>query len=208
VATVDGLSVMDGQTGDLHKSSGYVLAPYQTAIIPGWRLNNQDVAAFRFSFPGDSYAAKIGKPTNLGVIGCAFFEEVVKPLFTPSPYPSTPHPFPYQPFLHDWHGTSIEYGEQVRSMYTTGGGRGSSMGSANVVHSYNNSPSLGTEFGERREHRVVTTSFDRQGAPAVVLTIRYETHLRLQEMGITSSTPAAFTSYAGVGATPPAGWRG
>jgi hypothetical protein len=75
VITVDGLSIMNGQPGDILSSAGYVIEPNQSINIPGWRLSNDEVAKFYFSNIDKSYAHLIGKPTNIGVIGCAFFAE-------------------------------------------------------------------------------------------------------------------------------------
>lgn len=79
VVSVDGLSVMNGKeaTG---KESGYVIRPRGSVDIPGWRLNNQDVAEFRFGKPEGSYAALIGNPTNIGVIGAVITLERHVPL--------------------------------------------------------------------------------------------------------------------------------
>jgi len=74
VMTVDGLSIMDGKKGSLD-GNGYVVNPYQTLKIPGWRLDDDDVAKFVFQGKGKSYAAKKGNTRNVGVIGCAIFQE-------------------------------------------------------------------------------------------------------------------------------------
>jgi len=74
VMTVDGLSIMDGKKGSTD-GRGYVVDPWQTLKIPGWRLNDDDVAKFIFAGKGKSYAAKKGDSRNVGVIGCAIFEE-------------------------------------------------------------------------------------------------------------------------------------
>ena len=74
VATVDGLDVLDGEAGSL-ASRGYVLMPFATLEIDGFRQSRDVVAAFRFSKVGESYAARTGKPRNVGVIGVAFFSE-------------------------------------------------------------------------------------------------------------------------------------
>jgi len=74
VMTVDGLSIMDGKKGSLD-GNGYVVNPWQTLKIPGWRLDDDDVAKFVFGSIGKSYAAKKGAKRDVGVIGCAIFEE-------------------------------------------------------------------------------------------------------------------------------------
>ncbi len=74
VATVDGLDVVDGQDGSFHKR-GYVIAPYDTLDIEGFRESEGSVRAFRFGSVSDSYAARRGKDRNVGVVGVAVFRE-------------------------------------------------------------------------------------------------------------------------------------
>jgi len=74
VATVDGLDVMNGQPGS-YDNRGYVLGPYATLDIDGFRQSEDSVAAFRFAKVQDSYAAQRGQARNVGVIGVAFFAQ-------------------------------------------------------------------------------------------------------------------------------------
>jgi hypothetical protein len=74
VATVDGLDVMNGKVGTF-ANRGYVLMPYASLEIDGFRQSEDAVAAFRFSKVRDSYAAQRGEARNVGVIGVAFFAE-------------------------------------------------------------------------------------------------------------------------------------
>jgi hypothetical protein len=74
VVTVDGLDVIDGESGDLRKR-GYVVPPYGDVRIEGFRTSHHDVATFRFSSVDDSYAGQKGKARNVGVIAVAIFEE-------------------------------------------------------------------------------------------------------------------------------------
>ena len=74
VATVDGLDVLDGRPGSFAKR-GYVLSPWGTLDIEGFRRSDSTVAAFRFGSVADSYAARKGDARNVGVIGIAFFDE-------------------------------------------------------------------------------------------------------------------------------------
>lgn len=74
VASVDGLDVIDGGEADFSKR-GYVIAPYTSFAIDGWRTSDDTVAAFRFSDMDDSYAGRTGKPRNVGVVGVALFRE-------------------------------------------------------------------------------------------------------------------------------------
>ncbi|MEO8902173.1 MAG: hypothetical protein ABI488_09850 [Polyangiaceae bacterium] len=74
VATVDGLDVIDGKGGSFAKR-GYLVDPWATLEIDGFRRSQAEVAAFRFGAVKDSYAASKGNDRNVGVIGVAFFHE-------------------------------------------------------------------------------------------------------------------------------------
>lgn len=74
VTTVDGVNVITGQTGAVDQS-GYVMDPYGYTNIEGWRKSMSRTAAFYFTKLSDSYAAKTGRPDNVGVIGVALFRE-------------------------------------------------------------------------------------------------------------------------------------
>ncbi|MBX3183414.1 MAG: hypothetical protein KIT72_03395 [Polyangiaceae bacterium] len=74
VATVDGLDVIDGREGAFTKR-GYIVMPYSTVEIDGFRRSTDTVASFRFGSVDGSYAARKGSSRNVGVIGVAFFHE-------------------------------------------------------------------------------------------------------------------------------------
>ena len=60
VTSVDGINVISGQTA-AYLQTGYVLSGYGAYEINGWRKSLQEVAAFTFAAPGDSYASKTGR---------------------------------------------------------------------------------------------------------------------------------------------------
>jgi|SRR5665213_52459 len=74
VASVDGVNVVSGETAAWDQT-GYVLDPRQHYQISGWRKSDTDVAAFTFTSLPNSYAARTGRPANVGVIGVAMFRE-------------------------------------------------------------------------------------------------------------------------------------
>jgi len=105
VATVDGLDVINGKAGSFD-NRGYVLMPFATLEIEGFRQSTQQVAAFRFAAVGESYAAQMGNARNVGVIGVAFFtergdnfvsENELKTRDTASPFPADPRFAPPPP---------------------------------------------------------------------------------------------------------------
>lgn len=84
VTSVDGVNVITGKTAD-ERQSGYVLDPWDGMNIQGWRKSLDDVATFYFTRLSNSYAARTGRPENVGVIGVALFLER-RPCCHPYPY--------------------------------------------------------------------------------------------------------------------------
>ncbi|MBS0570624.1 MAG: hypothetical protein JSS28_08450 [Proteobacteria bacterium] len=78
VLSVDGVNAISGETASPDQS-GYVLDGYQSTHVDGWRKSMSEIAQFNFTNLGNSYAARTGRPDNVGVIGVAVFRE--KPLF-------------------------------------------------------------------------------------------------------------------------------
>ena len=76
--SVDGVNVLTGETA-AYGQRGYVLDPYETYDVTGWRKSNAEVAAFNFASLSASYAARTGRPGDVGVIGVAVFKEKSEP---------------------------------------------------------------------------------------------------------------------------------
>jgi hypothetical protein len=93
VTSVDGVNVISGKTA-APLGSGYVLDPQSALDIDGWRKSMAQVAAFYFTALPDSYAARTGRPDNVGVIGVALFREL-EPV--PLAYGGYGHPHAPQP---------------------------------------------------------------------------------------------------------------
>lgn len=89
VISVDGVNVITGQTA-VSQQSGYVLAPHRQFDISGWRKNLESTAAFYFTPLPDSYAARTGRPDNVGVIGVALYRKKAEPapITQPAPFSS------------------------------------------------------------------------------------------------------------------------
>jgi hypothetical protein len=168
VVTIDGKNVLDGKPGD-PDGEAMVIQGNSYYAFKGWRTSMSEVAAFRLVDVGESYAAKTGDGSNVGVVGCAVFEEkqpVMRMMATP-----TPAAFPM--------GASMPRGSGVR---------GQSFGGGGIDHaSLDASPtrSTGTGFGETVESKVTTTNFDRATeTPAEVHVLYYDTVANLITRGI------------------------
>jgi len=69
VISVDGTNIL---TGDQVWDVGYEIAPYSPLIIPGWRINKNQVANFVFENVKGAYSSKT---SSIGVIGFMVFEQ-------------------------------------------------------------------------------------------------------------------------------------
>ena len=74
VLSVDGVNAISGETASPDQS-GYVLGAFGSTEVDGWRKSLAQIAQFNFTTLSDSYAARTGRPANVGVIGVAVFRE-------------------------------------------------------------------------------------------------------------------------------------
>jgi len=102
VLSVDGVNAISGETASPDQS-GYVLDGYASTEVNGWRKSLSEIAQFNFTNLGNSYAARTGRPDDVGVIGVAVFREKPQPRhedevartalanrYTPVPAPAAP----------------------------------------------------------------------------------------------------------------------
>ena len=88
VVSVDGVNVITGETAN-PAQSGYVLGARASLDIQGWRKSLSQTAAFYFTALPDSYAARTGRPDDVGVIGVALFRrKAVQPVAPIAPEPA------------------------------------------------------------------------------------------------------------------------
>jgi hypothetical protein len=211
VLSVDGVNAISGQTAAASQT-GYVLGPWQSTEINGWRKSMQDVAQFYFTDLPDSYAARTGRPGNVGVIGVAVFRERQYP----RPY-YEPAPIAREQERDDgrYRGAADAAAEATQSAAPAPSAR-RAEGIAED-RSYNRMPQrkLGTGHGEREWSPVSHTDFERATrTPTQVTQLRYEDIDSLIAMGAMPRpyrwerhprrTPEAFPN--GFAADPPGRW--
>jgi len=220
VVSVDGLDVMDGKPGDYSKR-GYLVPAYGFIDIDGWRLSNHEAAAFRFAAVSESYAAKTGKPRNIGVIGVAVFpERRVRP--TPMRRRAAPS---QESFRSSGGAAPAPTASAPAEMEAMQGPMHDSADDAKAeaapqAQMSRKRSGLGTEFGEAVGSEVHEVAFirDNPRAPAAMLGARYNDRAGLLALGIdvdglcdsdlalrqtASPFPVSDRRYA----TPPTGWR-
>jgi len=85
--SVDGLNTIDARRTSAWNASKWVIEPYGTISINGWQMSSERARRFYFTSEQDSYGAKLGQTSNLGVVSAVFFREL-----RPIPVPITPPP--------------------------------------------------------------------------------------------------------------------
>jgi hypothetical protein len=74
VMSVDGVNILTGETAK-YDQRGYIFDAHESYAVNGWRKSDTEVAAFTFASLSQSYAARTGRPADVGVIGMAVFNE-------------------------------------------------------------------------------------------------------------------------------------
>lgn len=168
VVSVDGVNAISGQTAG-SQQSGYVLGPWQRMEVRGWRKNLSEVAEFQFTSLGDSYAARTGRPGNVGVIGVAAFRERGRLRLDPYTYGyAPPAPIARAQGKASADAASTPYESESRSEPRLAARQ-----------------QLGTGHGQRRWDGATTTQFERASAsPNQVLSIWYDSTQALLARGI------------------------
>jgi hypothetical protein len=178
VVSVDGVNVVSGETASPDQT-GYVFSPRQSYEIAGWRKNADEVAAFYFTALPDSYAARTGRPNDVGVIGVAVFREWTPPRRRPQP--------------HAREGAGNETGESRKAERPEAPASAADDLAGSMQDSEQSSASaprqrrdkLGTGHGEREHSAVAFTDFRRATShPGEMLTIHYDRYENLVARGI------------------------
>jgi len=197
VVSVDGVNVVSGETAAWGQT-GYVLSPGQRYEITDWRKSDAEVAAFHFTAAPASYAARTGRPAQMGVIGVAVFREKTPPppVIAPQPLPE-----PYSQQSSRERLADAETGANFKSRAEAAGAPAASADSANDsgasamarevapatrrMAPASPAPRLGTGHGEREGSWVGHTTFERRSdRPDELIRIRYDSRENLIAMGI------------------------
>lgn len=183
VVSVDGVDVMSGETAGWDQG-GYVLGAYQGFHIKGWRKSLDRVAAFYFTSLPDSYAARTGRPGNVGVIGVAVFRKKSEPVVQYSPpQPARAAEADMSPPASKM-AESSDAGPALDRDDQAGLGAGSGLRAENQS-TVQKSARLGTGHGHSEVSQVTYTEFERaSSAPAEVITIYYDSYRNLVAQGV------------------------
>jgi hypothetical protein len=191
VTAVDGVNVISGETGAWGQS-GYVFGPGENYEIAGWRKSDAEIAAFNFTSLGGSYAARTGRPANVGVIGVALFLE--RPVRAPR-YQSDDRRSEQSGYGTNRIEGGLASDSAAREAAPPIAAAVPPAPKLEEVKPYTMPapvPKLGTGHGARETSYVENTTFDRMSStPNEVIKIRYDSYENLVAMGVVPSRPWA-----------------
>ena len=165
VVSVDGVNAVSGQTAS-PAQGGYVIPARGYLEIKGWRKSLERTAAFYFTDLGDSYAARTGRPDNVGVIGVALFKRKPEPVIS-----------------------FDEKRERLQAPSTSADNAASGAPPAAKAQERSAAePQLGTGHGRNETSYARYVQFERESdAPNEVVTLRYDSRANLIALGVISA---------------------
>jgi hypothetical protein len=211
VVSVDGVNAVSGETANWEQT-GYVLGNQQAFDIRGWRKSMDRIAAFYFTEHQNSYAARTGRPQNVGVIGVAVFRKKYEPPVRIDPpvrpwlRPRSESPWPYSgessgngaardsarsdesPAQPSTRAAPAE--AQSSAGAPSGAMEDRASGYGELSRAPRKSATLGTGHGRSEESHITYTNFERASStPAEIITIHYDTYENLLAQGVIYQPP-------------------
>jgi hypothetical protein len=192
VLSVDGVNILTGETAS-YDQRGYVFDPYESYDLTGWRKTLTEVAGFSFAPLPQSYAARTGRPGDVGVIGMAIFKE--KP--APPPMEDAPSLQPRYVDREPAPAPAARLAEappppppppEVVADAAKAAPRAPSSESVTGGIAQRSDEKLGTAHGARERSVTHLVSFERATSyPQSVLQIEYDTYANLAAAGVIPS---------------------
>jgi len=190
VMSVDGVNVITGETAAFQQS-GYVLSPWRALEVKGWRKDLSRTAAFYFTSLPESYAARTGRPDNVGAIGVALFRK------------KAPAPIPFSQFAP----CAPSSGPMARRE-ASGAGAAADQAAPRASKRPESEERLGTGHGRSEAAPARRVEFERATAePAETVVIYYDSYVNLLARGIIPRAAAPWPApnpFPGFVADPPA----
>jgi hypothetical protein len=176
---VDGLNSIDARHTSAWDAHKWVIDPYGTIHVRGWQMSGESARRFYFTTERDSYAAKLGQASNVGLITAVFFRER-RPVTI---MPVTPRPT----------YNKEDRSRDERSAPKAGSGESNVQSEAardaakqRSAQSYPppDDESAATGIGRSVRNDVQWIKMDLDSRPAAEITIRYEYRASLVRLGI------------------------
>jgi hypothetical protein len=184
--SVDGLNTIDAQHTTAWNASKWVIEPYGTISITGWQMSSERARRFYFTSERDSYGAKLGQTSNLGVVSAVFFRER-----RPYPIPVAPPPRPHPIYEKDGRNRSSEAptaGSSAkpsdRSDSKERNGEDSAVARKGQIAPQPDDEYAATGIGRSVHNDVRWVNMELDSRPAGEVVIRYEYYPALVRLGV------------------------
>jgi len=176
VLTVDGLNAISGER-DAGRGRMYVLDPWQSTTVQGWRTSLEEVRQFTFVDERASYAARSDKANEkMGWIEIEAYRE--RRAFVRSAQRSEPpaRPAPVESEGDQAGRSAAPANESARDSAEAAAPKRRADAPARAYP--------GTGWGDRAHDPVVLVSFDPESEPSERVTLRYEYRPALVALGV------------------------
>jgi hypothetical protein len=174
--SVDGLNTIDARHTSAWESSKWVIEPYGSIRISGWQMSSNRARRFYFTTERDSYAARLGRASNLGVITAVFFREN-----TPRPHPVTPSPRYDDDSMRPRDRSEAPKENESRA---DSAGRRAKGGASVATPRTDDEGYAATGIGRSVGHDVTWIQLALERTPAAEVTVRYEYRDALVRLGL------------------------
>ena len=151
---VDGLNTIDARHTDAWSARKWVLDPWETTVISGWQVDQDNARRFYFTGEKSSYGAALGRTENLGVIEAVFYRERQHRVY------------------------------RERPMGPAGAEGGTAMPAPSSKSGALSDGYAATGMGERDRHEVESVDIELDPSPVASARIRYEFRPQLVKLGV------------------------
>jgi hypothetical protein len=175
--SVDGLNTIDARRTTARDASKWVIPPYGSITVSGWQMSSTRARRFYFTNERDSYANRIGRPSDLGVITAVFFRERRNrsEIYLP--------PRPHESQSRDGDRSESKRRTQSDSPSASSTGKESATGRVSPTPDADDEYAA-TGIGRSVTNDVWSVQMDLEPAPAAEVTLRYEFRDALVRLGI------------------------
>ena len=179
--SVDGLNTIDARRSTAWDASKWVIQPYGTITISGWQVSRARARSFYFTDERDSYAGKLGRPEDLGLISAVFFRERAGHAeITPRP---RPHPLG-TPRAEDRQSEKRSAGEAAPQSAPPARSEGRAQSGVLRGVEPADEDYAATGMGRSVGHDVRFVDLALERSPSAEVSIRYEYRPALVRLGI------------------------
>jgi len=172
---VDGLNTIDARHSTALNAKKWVLGPYETVVIEGWQVSQQEAKRFFFTSEEKSYGKWLGQVQDLGVISAVFYKEKVC---------AEPHPALSQDMRKSRSAGNVKEAGTAPMKSDDAVDRSSMPSNEAAAPAQKKEEYAATGMGQRSDHPIQWVSMELEPAPAATISLRYEFRPVLVKMGI------------------------